>query len=95
MSESATLWILGTIITVLLLVIAGIARMMLAHAKDCRDFRVKLAADIATLQGDVSRVIRDIGDHESGLRGGMHDLRNRMTPLAIWAEREMEQREQR
>lgn len=90
MTETAILWVAGTIITVLLLVIAGIARMMLAHAKDCRDFRVKLSGDIATLQGDVSRVMRDIGDHETGLRGSFHELRNRMTPLVIWAEREME-----
>lgn len=95
MSETAILWVAGTIITVLLLVIAGIAKMMLAHAKDCRDFRVKLSADIATLQGNVNRVMRDIGDHETGLRGSFHDLRDRMTPLAVWAEREMERREQK
>lgn len=86
MSEAAVLWIVGTLVTVVL----GLGGLLLSHFRDCRDFRVKLSADIATLQGDVSRVMRDIGDHESGLRGGMHDLRNRMTPLAIWAEREME-----
>lgn len=86
MSESAVLWVVGTLVSLVL----ALGAMLLSHFKDCRDFRVKMSADMATLQADVKRVINDIGDHDSGMRGDIHDLRATVSPFVAWAERQQE-----
>lgn len=86
MTESATLWLFGTVITVLGLVIGGIVGWIFAHSKDCLDFRVATAASLAAIVVKLDRVIDDIGDHESGLRGSVHKLRNDISPYMIRAQ---------
>lgn len=47
---------------------AGLAAMFVWHLFKCRDTRV----DLATIKGAVARIERDIGDHDSGIRGEQH-----------------------
>lgn len=86
MSESATLWLFGTVILVLLAVIGTLFRMLWAHVTECREFR----ATVAAMAADVTALKHEVGDHERGLRGSMHSLRAQLSPLVVWAQREME-----
>jgi hypothetical protein len=75
---------IGIIITLLVALLG----LLLNHISQCSRFHERLAK----MEAEMLTVKHEIGDHGSGLRGSMHDLRDRMTPLAVWAEREMERR---
>jgi hypothetical protein len=84
MSDTLLMWLFGGAFAGIL----GLAGLWWSHVKECREVR----AALATLNANMAIVLREIGTHETGLRGSFHDLRDRMTPLAVWAEREMERR---
>jgi hypothetical protein len=92
MSDEALLWMLGTLIGINSSIIGVLFFMLWSHIQKCSKSGEERAAALARLETQQERIIHDIGDHESGLRGSFHDLRDRMTPLAVWAEREMERR---
>jgi hypothetical protein len=55
------------------------------HARDCRDFRARFA----TIEEQMRSVVHEIGDHETGIRGGLHQLRNQISPMYIdWQRRQ-------
>lgn len=83
MDPQVILWILGAIITVMTVVIGALAQAMLAHIRDDRDFRIEVTANNASMSTKLDRVIDDIGDHETGLRGQMHKMAQDISPYII------------
>ena len=75
MSETAILWLFGTVIGVLSLIIAGIWGALWGHITHCKD----VASDVSMLKTNMTRVMQDIGTHETGLRGAVHEAANRLT----------------
>jgi hypothetical protein len=73
---------LGVIIT-LLVALLGV---LLSHLSKCSVQHERTA----TLESEVKALKEEIGDHDSGIRGSIHVLNNRVTPIALWAERQME-----
>jgi predicted Holliday junction resolvase-like endonuclease len=55
-SEPATLWLLGTIITILTIVITALARALWSHVDHCKD----VAATVARIDTNLERVMKDI-----------------------------------
>lgn len=90
MSETTILWLFGTVIGLQTSVIGALVLAAIQHSRDCRDFRAQIAGFIADIKAKLDRVERDIGTHETGLRGQLHRLSSEMTPIAVWAQ--MEQR---
>jgi hypothetical protein len=78
------LWALGLLIVIQTTVMGFIAKAMFDHIKECREFR----AEVSGIATDMKRVKEDIGTHETGMRGSIHDLRNRVTPVVLWYERD-------
>lgn len=58
-----------TIIYILIGCQAGLLGMLVMHLFKCRDTRV----DIATIKRDVSQIAREVGDHNNGMRGTLHE----------------------
>ena len=83
MDQSVILWLFGTLIGLQTLVIGGLVSAIWSHAHDCRDFRSSVSASQATMSAKMDRVIQDIGDHETGLRGQVHKLASDITPYVI------------
>ena len=83
MDPQVILWILGVIITVMTVVIGALTQAMLTHIKDDRDFRIEVTANNAAMGAKLDRVIEDIGDHETGLRGQMHKMAQDISPYII------------
>lgn len=75
MSENAILWLFGTVISILSLIIAGIWGALWSHITHCKD----VASDVSMLKTNMNRVMEDIGTHDSGLRGSVHEVANRVT----------------
>lgn len=65
MNETILLWILGIFVTVIILICGALVQ----HIKECRDVRTLLAE----IGSDLKRVQADIGDHDSGMRGDLHE----------------------
>lgn len=85
MDQSVLLWILGG----QLAMIVGLGKLWWDHIKDCR---ARAAAD-AVLRSDVNHLLHEVGDHQTGIRGAMHRLRDELSPLAIWVQLEQERRD--
>lgn len=62
------------IIKILIACQAGLLGMFVWHLFRCRDVRI----DIATIRGVLERMAADIGSHETGLRGQVHDQQNQL-----------------
>lgn len=93
MSEAATLWLFGAIIAALTTVISGMAGWIFVHSRDCRDFRVDTSASLSAILANLERVREDIGDHDSGMRGDIHDLRDKVMPFVLMQSMQMEQKQ--
>ena len=78
------LWALGILVAIQTAIVGFLAKAMWSHVTECREFR----AEVAAMGADVKRVKEDIGSHETGLRGSVHELKNRVTPVVLWFERE-------
>ncbi len=83
MTESAILWLFGTLITILLFALGGLFAWMLSHTKHCSVWHVQASREFGSISTKLDRVILDIGDHDTGLRGQVHDLANRISPYLI------------
>ena len=83
MSESAVLWLFGTIIDVQTLVLAAMGSAIWTHVRDCGRFRVEQARLLGEISADLKRVKEDIGDHDSGLRGQVHQLASDISPYIV------------
>lgn len=70
MSETTTLWLFGTLITLLTIVIGAIAAALWAHVGHCKE----TSATVARIDTNLKRVMDDVGSHETGLRGQVHSV---------------------
>lgn len=75
MDQTTLLWLFGTLITLLTIVIGAIAAALWAHVGHCKD----VAGVVARIDTNLDRVMADIGSHETGLRGAVHEVSNRVT----------------
>lgn len=73
---------LGVIITLLVALLG----LLLNHLSKCSAQHERTAR----LESEVKSLKEEIGDHNSGIRGNVHDLRNRVMPAVLWTERKME-----
>lgn len=69
MSEATTLWIFGTIVSVLLLATGTLGKLLWEHVQHCKD----VASKLAEIGSDVKRIKEDIGNHDSGIRKDIRD----------------------
>lgn len=67
MSPEVILWGFGIVAAA----IGTLFMLHINHAKDC-----------ATLRSTVERIDREIGDHETGIRGQLHQHRSNLVKLA-------------
>jgi hypothetical protein len=49
------------------------------HSSQCSAFHER----VAKLEADSAAMKAEIGDHENGLRGSMHELRNTISPMYL------------
>lgn len=82
MDQALLIWLFGITGAGLL----GILKLWWDHIRECR----ARIAEAAVMRADINRLMHEVGDHETGLRGAMHALRNEISPFVIWAERKME-----
>lgn len=75
MSENVLLWVLSGLNAIQFGAIIWLINALREHEKTCTEN----AAKLATLQTQMVRVIVDIGDHESGIRGEAHSQANALT----------------
>ena len=85
MSETVLLWILGGELAI----VGSLFGILWKHVNECRDFR----SSVATMKTDLEHVVKELGSHDSGVRGSLHKLRGDITPLVLWAQMEMEKRD--
>lgn len=90
MSEGVILWLFGTVIGIQTLVLAGIVGAIWNHVNECKAFRATLAAAVAEIGTNMKRMQEDIGTHDSGMRGDIHQLRDFVTPYIIRSQMERE-----
>lgn len=83
MSENAILWLFGSIITILSLCFAGVLSWIISHSKQCAKTQADFAREFGSIGAKLDRVITDIGDHDSGLRGQVHQLSTDISPYVI------------
>lgn len=74
MSETAVLWLFGTVIALQTTAIGAIVAALWAHVGHCKD----VASRLAEVGTDVKRLKEDVGDHNHGLRG---DIRAHTTAI--------------
>jgi hypothetical protein len=75
MDDVTLRWIIGGQIAVNV----AFAKLWWDHAKECRERR----AEQASMQTTLETIRHEIGDHETGLRGSVHDLRNQISPMYL------------
>lgn len=69
-----------------LAMIAGLFKLWWDHIKDCR----ARAAKDAVMRSDIDQLLREVGDHEHGIRGALHKLRSDLSPFAVWCQMQMD-----
>ena len=82
MSEAAILWLFGTIIGVLTTVIGGLMVAMLGHVSKCTTAQLENAKTLTEIGTNVERIMREIGDRHSGIRGEVHKHTGQLGTLA-------------
>lgn len=51
---------------------------------DRRDDHVKLHERAAVSEAEIKRIKEEIGDHNTGIRGWLHQVSNSLNPIAMW-----------
>jgi hypothetical protein len=74
MDQTVLLWILGIQTTVII----GLAVGLFQHVKECRDVRT----EIAEIKAIAQHVRAELGNHETGIRGQLHEHRKHLVKLA-------------
>jgi len=67
----------AVLIAAFILVAGGIGwlvKMHMDHLRECRKVQADNAQSIAMIIGTLERLVRDVGTHETGLRGQVHDM---------------------
>ncbi len=93
MSESVILWIFGILVTINSGIVGVLFLMLWGHIGECRRSGEVRAGALAALKTQQERIVRDIGDHETGIRGDIHRLRGELSPFVVYAQMEMARRE--
>jgi hypothetical protein len=83
-SDTLIMWLFGGAFGCIL----GLGGLWLSHIRDCREVRAMLAE----LNTNMTTVLREIGTHETGLRGSLHKLRSEISPFVLWVQGEKERR---
>lgn len=65
------------IIKILIVSQGGLLAMFIWHLFKCRDVRI----DIATIKGSIEGIAKEIGSHDTGIRGALHKHHNHITRL--------------
>jgi hypothetical protein len=73
---------IGIVITLLVAVLG----MLLNHISQCSKFHERLAS----MESEVRAIKAEIGDHDTGIRGNLHRLRNEVSPVMIEYQRRQE-----
>lgn len=79
MNQEAILWIVGAVITLVTAAIGAVAAALWAHVGHCKE----VAASVARMETMVERLSGEIGSHETGLRGSVHEIANRTTEYGM------------
>jgi hypothetical protein len=79
LSETSTLWLFGTLISLLTITIGAIAAALWAHVGHCKE----VSAAVARMEARLERLAIDVGTHETGLRGAVHETANRVTEISM------------
>jgi len=61
--------------------IGWLASLFVGHLRECRKIQADNATSIAMIIATLERIEREIGDHESGLRGRLHDHQTALLTL--------------
>ncbi len=61
---------------------------LLYHSSQCAAFHER----VARMEAEMKSVKDEIGDHDKGLRGGIHKMRAEVTPFVLWIQAEQERR---
>lgn len=75
MDTTVILWIFGAVIALQTTIVGAIAAAFWVHVGHCKD----VAAAMARIETSVDRLTVDIGTHDTGLRGHVHETANRVT----------------
>lgn len=75
MDTAVTLWIFGAVIALQTAIVGAIATALWVHVGHCKE----IAAAMARVETSVERLTVDIGTHDTGLRGHVHETSNRVT----------------
>jgi hypothetical protein len=78
-NQEVTLWIFGAVITLQTAIVGAIAAALWVHVGHCKE----IAAAMARVEARVERLSIDIGTHDTGLRGAVHETANRVTEHAL------------
>lgn len=68
-------WAIGLLVTINLAAIAFIGSRLWSHVVECKH----VSNDIAYMKSDLERMKEDIGTHDTGLRGNVHQVANLYT----------------
>jgi hypothetical protein len=92
MDKEVVLWMFSILVTINSGIVGVLFLMLWGHIRECRTAGESRSAALAELKTQQNRILQDIGTHDTGLRGDVHDLRNLVTPLALWVQTERERR---
>lgn len=65
-------WALGILTTINMGLLGFLGSRLWAHVVECKG----VATDVAYMKSDVERMKQDIGTHDTGLRGNVHQTAN-------------------
>lgn len=70
-------WSVGILVTINIGVTSFLARAIMAHERECKHVNAR----VAILEANCERMQQDIGTHDSGMRGHIHDVANEVTEI--------------
>jgi hypothetical protein len=73
---------IGIVITLLVALLG----LLLNHISQCSRFHERLAK----MEAEMQSVKAEIGNHETGIRGNLHELRNQISPMFVDFQRRQE-----
>lgn len=62
-------WAIGVLVTILIAVMSWFASQLWGHVMECRQVMARLEG----LSKDIERMKEDIGTHDTGMRGHIHE----------------------
>ena len=63
-------WVFGAVITLQTVVISALARVVWNHVSECK----AVTATVSRIDTNISHIMKDIGTHETGMRGTIHKM---------------------